>query len=216
MLHKPVVLLTNEEHAIIADWLDVDPLTDNGCCPDATDALKTLGFASRASGYTESDAAVAAIVLERVQHELPQWGAVRQGANDETEVTLGREMRDRLACRTIETMPQHLLTINWADSGPGFSWPVSYYVTWLPLYNEFVVTQSADCPDAFGYCDFAIGHFPPSENLSVTSAETIQEDWEHQHNQYCQSRWAYLFSTGIIDEQTALIIREEVWDDEPA
>ena len=216
MLHKPVELFTNVEHAIIADWLDVDPLTDNGCCPDATDALKTLGFASRASGYTESDAAVAVIVLENIQHKLPQWGAVRQGANDQLEVILGREVRDRLAFRKVEMVPQHLLTINWADSGPGFSWPVAYYTTWLPVYNEFVVTQSADCPDAFGYCDFAIGHFTPTENLTAASAETLGEDWSDQHNRYCQSRWAYLFSTGLIDDQTALKLREEVWDDEPA
>jgi hypothetical protein len=55
--------------------------------------------------------------------------------------------------------PRHLLTINWADSRPGFSWPVAYYVAWLPYYDRFVVTASADCPDGFGYCDFAIGSF---------------------------------------------------------
>jgi hypothetical protein len=34
---------------------------------------------------------------------------------------------------------------------------VAYYVTWLPHYDRFVVTASADCADGFGYCDFVIG-----------------------------------------------------------
>src|SRR6516164_1969152 len=29
----------------------------------------------------------------------------------------------------------------------------------LPYYDRYVVTASADCPDAFGYCDFALGAF---------------------------------------------------------
>ena len=135
-------------------------------------------FVGNASGYSEDDAAVAAIVLERIQDTLPQWASFRRrdNENEEDVITLGRNVKARQALRTVELVPQYLLTINWADSGPGFSWPVAYHVTWVPIYNEYVVTQSADSPDAFGYCDFAIGRFPKTDDFVTAAAKEIKED----------------------------------------
>lgn len=106
------------------------------------------------------------------------------------------------------------MTINWADSGPGFCWPVAYYVTWVPLYDCFVVTQSADSPDAFGYCDIAIGHFPNTKNFVDEATKIIEKDWKWQFENFEQSRWAYLFGAGLIEEERAIEMRETVWDDE--
>ena len=218
MAINSVDLFTKEEHTIIANWFHVGPSCDAAPLPHITEALETLGFVGNASGYSENDAAVAAIVLERIQDTLPQWASVklRKNENEETDITLAREVKARKARRTVELVPQYLLTINWADSGPGFSWPVAYHVTWVPMYNEYVVTQSADSPDAFGYCDFAIGHFSNTDDFVSTATEKIRNDWEWQRDQFCQPRWAYLFDNGLIDEITAIRLREEVWDDEPA
>jgi hypothetical protein len=218
MTTNSVDLFTKEEHTIIADWLQVEPRHDVSALFNITDALETLGFVGDASGYSEVDAAVAAIVLERIQYTLPQWASVklRENENEEANITLGRNVKARQALRTVELVPQYLLTINWADSGPGFSWPTAYHVTWVPIYDEYVVTQSADCPDAFGYCDFAIGHFPKTDDFISTAAAGIRSDWEWQRDQFNQSRWAYLFDSGLIDETMAIRLREEVWDDEPA
>ena len=70
--------------------------------------------------------AIARICLESAQRSLPQWAMVRDG-----KVTLGRR-RQRTARRARKLRPVHLFTINWADSGPGFSWPEAYHVTCLP------------------------------------------------------------------------------------
>jgi hypothetical protein len=218
MTINTVDLFTKEEHTIIADWLGIKPKCEANDLPSASEALECLGFEGRASGYGEEDAAVAAIVLERIQHTLPQWASVklRENENEESVITLAREIKVRQARRTVELVPQYLLTINWADSGPGFSWPVAYHVTWVPIYDEYIVTQSADSPDAFGYCDFAIGHFPATDDFVTSAANEIKGDWEWQRDQFCQSRWAYLFGSGLIDEGTAIQHREEIWDDEPA
>lgn len=218
MTTKSVNLFTKEEHTIIANWLNVSPKCDITPLPEVEVALETLGFEGNASGYSETDAAVAAIVLERIQDTLPQWASVRmrENENEEADITLARDIKARQARRTVELVPQYLMTINWADSGPGFSWPVAYHVTWVPMYDEYVVTQSADSPDAFGYCDFAIGHFPKTDDFVTAAAAEIRNDWEWQRDEFSQSRWAYLFGNGLIDEPTAIRIREEVWDDEPA
>jgi len=216
MTTKTVDLFTTEEHVIIADWLGVKPKCETPDLPDAWDAQEKLGYIGKASGYSEGDAAVADMVLERIKHTLPQWGAVkiRESEDEEATIIVGREVRARLARRKIELVPRYLLTINWADSGPGFSWPVAYHATWVPLYNEYIVTQSADCPDAYGYCDFAVGHFSETEDFVAAAAKEIKSDWEEQRDQFCQDRWAYLFDSGLIDEATSLRLREEVWDDE--
>lgn len=218
MTNNSVDLFTQEEHVIIAEWLGVKPRCDGTDLPDVFDALETLGFVGNASGYSEEDAAVAACVLERIQDTLPQWASVRmkQNEDEETIITVAREIKSRQAKRKVELVPQYLMMINWADSGPGFSWPVSYHVTWVPIYERYVVTQSADCPDAFGYCDFAIGHFPKTDDFVSAAAAEISDDWEWQRDQFTQERWAYLFGSGLIDEASAIRIREEVWDDEPA
>ena len=136
MLTKSVDLFTREEHAIISEWLRTEPKCDFPNLPSSVEALQTLGFNGSASGYSEDDPAVAAIVLERIQNTLPQWASVqlRESEDEESVVTLAREIKQRQALRTVELVPQYLLTINWANSGPGFSWPVAYHVTWVPLY----------------------------------------------------------------------------------
>mgnify|MGYP003978732771 CR=1 FL=1 len=218
MATNSVGLFTVEEHAIIADWLSVKPRCEIPDMPDSMDALDELGYQGKASGYGEEDAAVADMVLERINNTLPQWAAVKIRESDDEEAVIirGREVRERSARRKIELVPKYLMTINWADSGPGFSWPVAYHATWVPIYNEYVVTQSADCPDAYGYCDFAIGHFSETNNFVAEAAREIKEDWEWQRDQFCQSSWAYLFRSGLIDKATSLRLREEVWSDEPA
>lgn len=218
MIEKSVDLFTKEEHVIIADWLNVKPKCDAQEIPYSWEALEALGYYDKASGYGEGDAAVADMVLERINDTLPQWGCVKQSESEDDEaiITLGREVRARLALRKIELVPKYLMTINWADSGPGFSWPVAYHATWVPLYSVYIVTQSADCPDAFGYCDFAIGHFPATENFVSAAANVIKEDWEWQRDEFNQTSWAYLFRNGLIDKVAAIQLRDEVWDDEAA
>ena len=79
MAQETIDLFTNEEHAIISDWLDVDPQTSEDELPGSSDALEALSFIDKASAYSEYDAAVAAIVLERIQGRLPN--GVPSGTN---------------------------------------------------------------------------------------------------------------------------------------
>ena len=102
--------------------------------------------------------------------------------------------------------------INWADSGPGFSWPESYYVSYLPVYDVYVVTASADSPDTWGYCDLAIGHFKSCKNIVTASKQVIQERWQQLYDEYDQQSWAYLFNVGLVDEAAAYSMAADVWE----
>ena len=91
---------------------------------------------------------------------------------------------------------------------------MAYYVAWLPYYDRFVVTASADCPEGFGYWDFAIGSFGIETPLKGGVRRVICDDWHNLRSAGEQQRWAYLFNTGLISKEEADAWAEEVWPSE--
>ena len=205
------------ERAVLAAYLQIpDPRPDDLRGLDPTKPVpsrwseRSHGIGPQRSALDSTrmvENAVARICLESVDAQLPQWASISNG-----EVVLGRRTR-RAPRRRRSLSPEHLFTINWADSGPGFSWPEAYYVTVLPGYDVSVVTASADCPDTTGYCDVAVGWFPGSEEDLVNTRESIQTHWWTLKSDG-QERWAYLFDTGALDEEGAGEIADAVWGGE--
>ncbi len=158
---------------------------------------------------TELNAAVATIVLETVEHDLPCWGYT-----EGPKVTLARQYRspEQLKVRKLGLKPQHLFTINWANSGPGYSWPESYWITWVPGFDQHVLTSSLDCPDAHGYTDFALGHFEKEQSILEAARVIITEQWSLQKSDYGQEGWEEFWGGGeLTDCDTAIKWRNEVW-----
>jgi hypothetical protein len=89
------------------------------------------------------------------------------------------------SCRGLADKPRwrvgiisrRLFAINWADTAPGVSWLVEYRAMWLPIYDRWVVTASADGDDAFGYPDFALGSFSHECVMKDGAGEIIRRDW---------------------------------------
>ena len=158
--------------------------------------------------YPELAEKVASIALEVVQARLPQWGAVRQDGT----VVLGRKVKQPRARRVVAA-PRHMLTINWADSGPGFSWPEAYHATPIPGFDKYVVTASRDSEDAWGCCDHAIGWFDIQSDWKQ-GARAIIEAWWKWKRGYEQGRWIEIWDSGSLGEADALALREAIWPDE--
>jgi hypothetical protein len=143
---------------------------------DESALLDALGFESDpADLYTRLDAWVGAFATRDVQSRLPNWGVVQRDGT----LTLARKVDRRRRSKFVAGLSRFLFEINWADSGPGFSWPAAYSVTWLPGFDRHVVTYSADSPDALGYFDFALGSFAHGaeawagqEEYSLTEEDT--------------------------------------------
>lgn len=150
--------------------------------------------------------AVARLLLSRIQERLPQWGAVKEG-----EVILSR--RHRLAkTRQVDFLPQSLFAINWADSWPGFSWPESYHVAYVPGFERFVITASFDGTDLWGYTDLAIGWFSGSTDR-IESIKRVMFGWWENSRDQDQEPWVEFLRPGLIGEDVALRWRAEVWAD---
>ena len=200
-------LFTREEHAILYYWFLQRPIEErvdfpgpevpNGIYRDY--ALEKLGFREQVLDlYSREDAAVAYILLERAEKELPQWAIWTKKVG----LQLARPYREpeKIAERKILLKPQLLFTINWADSGPGFSWPDAYYLTWVPYYERYVVTSSADTPEGLGYCDFALGSFRSDLTVEQGAGRIIRKDWARRKMSGEQERWDDLIDTGLIDD----------------
>ena len=142
-----------------------------------------------------------------MQERLPQWAAC-----SESGVVLARA-RFTAPDRTFTPLhPERLLCINWADSGPGYSWPEDYFVTLLPGFGRYVVTASSDSPDLYGVTDFAIGWFRASED-KIAGSRRVLLRWWRETAQHEGGAWAYLFDEGLIDAAEADRLRNRVWRD---
>jgi hypothetical protein len=152
--------------------------------------------------------AVARVLLNSIQGSLPQWAGVRENG----ELVLNRKEIQRHPDATKLTLnPRLVCCINWADSGPGFSWPESYHLTYIPGFEKFIVTSSRDGADAFGCADHALGWGAATEGELLVAKRVVQGFWEHQRNEWDQERWAYLFDEGLINRATANSWAEEIW-----
>jgi len=152
--------------------------------------------------------AAARIALATIQHKLPQWGSYTPGHG----VTLSRSLR-LYPVRKVNSKPLHLFSINWAESGPGFSWPEAYYVTWVPYYDRFVVTVSADSKDFCGFEDLLLGSFRGSPKKGADIREirvSIINYWiEHYNSGY--EAWEGLSRVGALKNTTPYAWRSRVW-----
>jgi hypothetical protein len=209
-------LYTPHERAVLSHYLGIrDPRPQDLAGIDPTQPVdpeewdETIGGIAPMPSDTDYEElmvenAVARICLLAVQGRLPAWACVSEGRVTEAR----RRHRTRKVARLLAS--QHLFTINWADSGPGFSWPEAYRVTHLPGYDVHIVTASADSPDAQGYCDRAIGWFRRARTPLKAWRRTITGYWTGQRFDD-QERWAYLFDTGAVDEDTVTRWADAVW-----
>lgn len=193
---------TPDERRLLECWL-------GGRDPSIEDEnlLTELGFDHDPGGaYTRLDAWVGAFAVQDIQTRLPNCGIGRSDGSFilTRQIRKGRE-------RKVTGVSRYLFRMNWADSGPGISWPVEYNLVWLPGYDRWALVESADCPDAFGYCDFALGAIGVDDNWCETVRTALVNDWRYQFNEWDQAPWACLLSTGLVSEQEAMAWRAEAW-----
>ncbi len=204
------------EHAILAEYFDLqEKLPEEARAYHPKEIIEkdseydeaTEGIGCRKSyGGRDCNAienAVARIALAPVRENLPTWGGYGEGGVFHTRQS---ENESVLPERGYRSNPVHVLSINWASSGPGFSWPLKYYISWIPYYERYVVTVSYDTPEVEGYLDLAIGHLPEGASVEKELKSVIVGHWEWDA-MYLQG-WEGVIDSGIVEDPWAW--REEV------
>ena len=200
------------EHAILAEYLGqkkkipkeakaFDPYEIIPFEEDHNDAEKGIVCRPGLDGEDPDKAlrnAVARIALAPVRLSLPRWASVAEG---EVYHTRQKDLDSKLPQRGFRSDPVLALSLNWANSGPGFSWPLDYYVAWLPFYEEYVVTVSYDDLVVQGYLDLAIGTLPEKAEVEVHLKEVIQAHW--WENSDTLHGWQECWDYGIVEDPWA-------------
>lgn len=195
-------LYSADERRLLDAWFSGAALS-----PDEERLLREQGFDHECCGaYTHLDAWVGAFAVKDIQERLPNCGISWSDGSIELTRPIRRERP-----RKVTGLSRFLFRINWADSGPGISWPADYHLVWLPGYERFVLTYSADSPEAMGYCDFALGSVGPDEDWREAVRQMLVKDWRQQFNAWDQWPWAQLWSTGVVTEEEAFAWRTEAW-----
>lgn len=203
-------------HDLLFEPLDVtEPSADDDGSPEPDEAAGERARGVRIRGDLDSpdfpgDAplanAVARICLNAIQARLPDWTGVTRDGRLVSERT-----REPPRLASVVLLPRLLLAVNWADSGPGFSWPESYHATFLPRFRRYIVTASVDCVETWGATDFAIGFVRQREELLRGCGREIRRWWRYQRQLGDQPPWAYLLDPGIVGEDTAHAWRSRTW-----
>ena len=154
--------------------------------------------------------AIARMALNQRQRTLPQWSC---GSSDGFVTTRHHEGR---CLHRARLDPQFLLMINYADSGPGFSWPETYHVVLFPHYDVYIVTASQDSPDVHGYVDEAMGFFSKDMDILGGVKPIMCKWWPGEIEPEPEYAWQSVWEGGLIDSETAYAWRAEVFglDDE--
>jgi len=85
----------------------------------------------------------------------------------------------------------------------------------VPLYEQYVVTVSADSPEGLsGYTDLALGSFGASEDVEDSVHDIVVFDWRAQVSEWDQGRWEYVLEPGLISTETLMKWAGEVWSKE--
>ncbi|MBX9903966.1 MAG: hypothetical protein K2Y31_06370 [Burkholderiales bacterium] len=156
------------------------------------------------------EAAVGQILIHSIQHRLPQWRSTRGD-----KLIYGRKYSKSPVGAHVAFVPQHLFTINWANSGPGLFWPESYHLCYVPIHHRYVAIASQDSTDVYGCTDQAMGHFEPRERRLVGAKRILTAHWREQLDSYTQMPWVEVLNEGLVDTKRAERWRQQVWPGEP-
>jgi len=151
--------------------------------------------------------AVAQILLEPIQELLPSWNYI----NDDCVEIATRKVFKRFVESRLKFNPHLILLINWADSGPGFSWPEAYYITYLPGFNKYIVTASRDSEDLCGCTDNAIGIFDGDLDKTEVAKKALIKHWRIAKRQGVDDGWQAVWERGLVNNKVAFSWAKEVW-----
>ena len=151
--------------------------------------------------------AVAQILLEPIQELLPSWSCI----DEDHEFIASRKVFKRFVESRLKFNPHLIFLINWADSGPGFSWPEAYYITYLPGFNKYIVTASRDSEDLCGCTDNAIGFFDGDLDKIEVAKKALIKHWRVAKRQGLDDGWQSVWERGLVNHKVAISWAKEVW-----
>ncbi len=196
IFHESMVipsLYTSEEQVVIERWLQSGPVYPGR--DNLDDSNK-----------------VAEITLSCVQKRLPRIVSIKKDGG----VTLNRKTWEPpVPMRNKVLFPIHLFEVDRDDSHLETIFPESYFATLLPGYNVYVITISQASDSSYGYFDTAIDFFQAIDDTGYIASNAkliLKAWWRFQQKELQKPCWHKLLKSGLIKGDSALRLRDEVWN----
>jgi len=153
--------------------------------------------------------AVARLMLEPIANRFPNFNAVsrKHGSIRSARPPAFKAYKSP----AVAGLP-NFFKINWATSGPGFSWEEVYQVGFLAEYDVYVVTASQDSSDALGFCDACIGYFSETQGFIQDGLYVVMEWRGDKRGEYGAEKYESITSIGSASANQIAEITEQVWD----
>ena len=170
--------------------------------------LKKFNFNPEDLNIPFDSIAVAQILIRNIQSKLPNSGIVDEYGS--LTLTRNIDKKNKLSPSKIAFIPRLIFSINWADTGPGISWPEQYRITYVPDYEEYIITASSDIQDYYyGISgDIALG----------VSGDTIEDmksviigHWNELKLEHEQLGFAEILQEGLVQKNEINKWKEETW-----
>ena len=108
-------------------------------------------------------------------------------------------------------IPRLLFSIGWNDSFGESSWTETYYMTFFPVFNRYVVTACQSPNDVLDMEEVAIGwRYIGEPRLKIAEA-IVTESWKELHAKITNGAWKCVNKTGLVTEDDACMWRNKVW-----
>lgn len=186
-------LYTGEEQAIIERWLHSCPVYPGKDNPDDAKI-------------------VAEIALAGVQDRLPRSVSIKMDGG----VILNRKTWEcPVPMRNKVLFPIHLFEVDRDGAHLETVCPESYFATFLPGYNVFVITVSQASDVSYGYFDMAVDFFHVNDEADYNASNALlilRAWWRFQHRELHKMPWNKLLKSGLIEPESAMRLRDEVWN----
>lgn len=153
--------------------------------------------------------AVARICLTNAHDRLPQYAI----ADDRCKVAQAQKGSEHQESG-LPLDPLRLLSIDWDGLHHHLTWPEYYCATYLPGFDQYIVTASFGSACDYGVTELAIGFFSPREDLAPTCRRIVREWWEQLRDMRGNYAWVLLLDEGLISKATAYEMRNSVWPEE--
>jgi len=190
MFHDSMVipsLYTTDEQSVIKRWMQSAP---------AYPEMDNLDDSNK----------VAEIALASVQNRLSQCFSSNsngRSTNDPKALQCAIPTRNKLL------FPTHLCDIERYDSHHNSICQESYFATFLPGYNIYVVTASLPSSALYGYCDVAIDYFQSVDDASQIASHAklvLKAWWKHQQKESQVTGLQELLKSGLIHEDSLILL----------
>jgi hypothetical protein len=182
-----------------------EPLGERGPTADPGGPVR-LPRLGPSTSITPVQVAVARICLAAEQEDLLQWFA----CSEEGEI-IGRHSFTQRNGQAVQPLADRLLCINWADSGPGISWPEDYHLCFIPGFARYVVTLSVDTPDSYGVTEWALGNFGACDDPVDAASRIVTAWWGEDEAGEGRGPWVELMTESLVNEDRAEAMALYIW-----